>query len=184
MSIANDRDGPKHKSDYEVGYGRPPKSTQFKPGQSGNPNGRKRKPKSVQAQMQKVVSRKVQINEGGVVKRLPLQDVIFRTIANKAAKGDLNAAKFVFSLLHAPEYAETDVIDQTSLPPDDQAMLDEIMARFAEPDAPNLPPAQDGVEDVSAAAECRLDQDEMSPDHDGAHAPQHDPDDKDEVDDQ
>lgn len=28
---------------YEVGYGRPPKATQFKPGQSGNPKGRPRK---------------------------------------------------------------------------------------------------------------------------------------------
>ena len=28
------------KSTYEVGYGRPPKKTRFKPGQSGNPKGR------------------------------------------------------------------------------------------------------------------------------------------------
>jgi hypothetical protein len=27
--------------DYKVGYGRPPKSTQFKPRQSGNPTGRR-----------------------------------------------------------------------------------------------------------------------------------------------
>ena len=27
-------------SDYEVGYKKPPKSTQFQPGQSGNPKGR------------------------------------------------------------------------------------------------------------------------------------------------
>ena len=28
-------------ADYEVGYGKPPKGTQFKKGQSGNPNGRR-----------------------------------------------------------------------------------------------------------------------------------------------
>ena len=27
-------------SDYEVGYGKPPRKSQFKPGQSGNPKGR------------------------------------------------------------------------------------------------------------------------------------------------
>ena len=29
-------------ADYEVGYGRPPKNSQFKPGQSGNPRGRRK----------------------------------------------------------------------------------------------------------------------------------------------
>ena len=33
----NDDDGP-DEPDYEVGYGRPPKATRFKPGQSGNPD--------------------------------------------------------------------------------------------------------------------------------------------------
>lgn len=183
MSDDNDHEDPAPKRDYVVGYGRPPKSTQFQPGQSGNPKGRKRKPKSVQVQMQKVVSRKVKITEGGVTKLLTVQDVIFRTIANKAAKGDLNAAKFVFSLLHAPEYAETDVIDQAGLSPEDQAMLGEMMTRFADPDAPDLPHAQDGVEDVSAPAECPLDQDEIPPDHDDTNTPPNDSDDEDEVDD-
>src|SRR5262249_57654843 len=33
--------------EYKVGPGRPPKEHQFKPGQSGNPKGRKRKPASL-----------------------------------------------------------------------------------------------------------------------------------------
>lgn len=34
----------KLRKDYEVGYGKPPKNTQFKKGQSGNKLGRKKKP--------------------------------------------------------------------------------------------------------------------------------------------
>ena len=34
--MADDKD----KRDYEIGYGKPPKQTRFKPGQSGNPRGR------------------------------------------------------------------------------------------------------------------------------------------------
>jgi Family of unknown function (DUF5681) len=30
--------------DYEVGYGKPPKTSQFKKGESGNPSGRPKKP--------------------------------------------------------------------------------------------------------------------------------------------
>ena len=35
--MADDSEGKDKKRDYEVGYGKPPKRTQFKPGQSGNP---------------------------------------------------------------------------------------------------------------------------------------------------
>jgi hypothetical protein len=31
---------PPNERDYEVGYGRPPRHTRFKPGRSGNPRGR------------------------------------------------------------------------------------------------------------------------------------------------
>ena len=34
--------GKSQSQDSDVGYGRPPKASQFKPGQSGNPNGRPR----------------------------------------------------------------------------------------------------------------------------------------------
>jgi hypothetical protein len=33
--------------EYRVGPGRPPREYQFKPGQSGNPKGARRKPKSI-----------------------------------------------------------------------------------------------------------------------------------------
>ena len=35
------------KRDYEVGYGRPPKASQFKKGKSGNPRGRPKKDPSI-----------------------------------------------------------------------------------------------------------------------------------------
>ena len=38
--------GQKAGGDYAVGYGRPPKATQFKPGRSGNPRGRPKGAKS------------------------------------------------------------------------------------------------------------------------------------------
>lgn len=120
--------------DYEVGYGRPPTHTQFRPGKSGNPKGRHRKPQSVQAQMEKVLSAKVTINEGGRAKKLSLQQVILRNLANKAAKGDLKAAAFVFNLRHAPEFADADVIDQDKLSADDQLMLEQVMRQFAQPE--------------------------------------------------
>ena len=37
--------------DYEIGYGRPPKHTQFKKGQSGNPEGRPKGIKSLSTEL-------------------------------------------------------------------------------------------------------------------------------------
>ena len=39
----------KKPNDFEVGYGKPPKGTQFKKGQSGNPSGRPKKDKVFKA---------------------------------------------------------------------------------------------------------------------------------------
>ena len=40
--------GSMKKKDYEIGYKKPPKHTQFKPGQSGNPKGRPQKPQTIE----------------------------------------------------------------------------------------------------------------------------------------
>ncbi|MBO6920497.1 MAG: hypothetical protein JJ858_18885 [Rhizobiaceae bacterium] len=61
MKNGSDQGKQLKEQDYLVGYGRPPKETRFKQGQSGNPKGRKRKPKSVQAQMHSVLSKKITI---------------------------------------------------------------------------------------------------------------------------
>jgi len=134
MSDATNSKGQGLNQDYEIGYGRPPKDTQFPPGQSGNPKGRKRKPQSIQVQMEKILQKKVTITEGGKTKLLSRQEVILRNLANKAAKADLKAVAFIFNLLKSPEYAETDTIDQNSLSPIDQAMFEDMLKQIMGPD--------------------------------------------------
>ncbi len=51
--------GQKADADYDVGYGRPPEATQFKPGRSGNPNGRPKGAKSEDTIVRSVMHRKV-----------------------------------------------------------------------------------------------------------------------------
>jgi Family of unknown function (DUF5681) len=54
----------------EVGYGRPPKAHQFKPGQSGNPSGRRKGAKTEAAILREIVSRKVTIRQGDKARRI------------------------------------------------------------------------------------------------------------------
>ncbi len=84
--------------DYEVGYGRPPKSTRFQPGRSGNPKRRPRQQKTIGASLQRALSRRVRIQENGVTKTVALNDLIATQLTNKAAKCDLRAMKLLFDL--------------------------------------------------------------------------------------
>jgi Family of unknown function (DUF5681) len=51
---------------YEVGYGRPPRHSRFKPGQSGNPKGRPKGSKSLKTLLEGALSLPITITECGV----------------------------------------------------------------------------------------------------------------------
>lgn len=130
MATCIDDDENEPKPEYDVGYGKPPVARQFQPGESGNPKGRKAKPKSVQVQVQKALSKKVHITDGGQSKLFPFQDVIIRGLVTKAAKGDLKAVAFVFSLANSPQYADTETISEDALSPEGKAMLEKMMNQY------------------------------------------------------
>lgn len=52
-----------------VGYKKPPRHTRFKPGQSGNPNGRPRKKVTLAESIQKELNTRITVNEGGKQRR-------------------------------------------------------------------------------------------------------------------
>ena len=63
-----DKDTEASGQEYRVGPGRPPKEFQFKPGQSGNPKGAKRKAPSIapdlKAALERALSQKVTLKQG------------------------------------------------------------------------------------------------------------------------
>lgn len=96
----------------EVGYGKPPKAYQFKPGQSGNPKGRPKGPGSLHKLIAKHAAKKVLVIENGVEKKMSKLDVVIAAVFNKASKGDVASARLLTSLiqaahlLNADEYAD------------------------------------------------------------------------------
>lgn len=53
--------------DYDVGYGKPPKRTQFKKGKSGNPKGRPKGAKGVKASLKRELESKITIQKADAV---------------------------------------------------------------------------------------------------------------------
>jgi len=83
-----------------VGYGRPPVAKQFKPGQSGNPRGRKKGVKNVATIFNEALYRPVKIRTTGGVKTLPRIKAIVEVIMNKALAGDTAAVSRIVELAH------------------------------------------------------------------------------------
>ena len=74
--------------DYEVGYGKPPRETRFKQGQSGNVRGRPRGSKNLATVMLKELSERLTISENGRRRKVTKRKAIIKQVINKAAAGN------------------------------------------------------------------------------------------------
>ncbi len=111
MTDTPEDDGPK--GPYQVGYGKPPKGTQFKPGQTGNPKGKPRGAKNLKTELLEELQEVIPVKEGGVRRKVSKQRAMLKSLTAKAVQGDPRAASIlinlVFRLLHPEVDAETDV---------------------------------------------------------------------------
>lgn len=84
-----------NKGDYEVGYGKPPVATRFKPGQSGNPKGARRKvrPSNLGEAVDAALTRRQTVMIDGKRKRMSRLEIMAERITLDAAKGDIEAQR-------------------------------------------------------------------------------------------
>ena len=114
---------------YEVGYGNPPKYTQFKPGLSGNPKGRPKAAKNFKTDLTEEMNELVQITENGRPRIISKQRAILKRTVEKALKADMRAVdliiKWVSNYLQIMDEQE-DIVQQISS--DDRAILNNYIA--------------------------------------------------------
>lgn len=75
--------------DHEIGYGRPPKKSQFKKGQSGNPRGRKKVRKDFGAVLNELMDKKVPVRIDGKIVQMSGRDAMVHNLFSKAMTGNL-----------------------------------------------------------------------------------------------
>ena len=88
--------------EYRVGPGRPPKEYQFKPGQSGNPKGARRKSTSIEldlkALFERALSGKVTLRQGEQEKIITKAAAGIEQLVHQFAKGDRYARRDLLAL--------------------------------------------------------------------------------------
>ncbi len=116
----------------KVGYCRPPRATRFRPGRSGNPRGRPRKPKPVQDLLATELRRRVVIRENGREQRIPKLELVMKRLVNDAIQGNHPAVRLLIDLIKvAEESSDQGLVDRTmdELNAEDR----EILARYVRP---------------------------------------------------
>jgi len=84
--------------DEAVGYGKPPRSTRFQPGRSGNPRGRPMKSES-KSIIAKALNQPVAVTVEGKRKTISAAEALIRQQMQKALAGDPACAKHIIQLL-------------------------------------------------------------------------------------
>ena len=102
--VGNDGEGPTGK----VGPGNPPEATRFKPGQSGNPNGRPRKERSLLKHLETELDAEIQITEGGSTVRLTKRQALAKSLVHNSLKGDHKALTALLRLLPPERHQDTE----------------------------------------------------------------------------
>jgi Family of unknown function (DUF5681) len=117
-------------NDYSVGYGKPPTHSQFRPGQSGNPAGRRKGVRNLMTDVKRTLKVPISVKEGGRSRKISTQEGALLVLREKALKGDARALDRLIELAKHFNNEPSDTA-APALSADDQAMLADYRAEVA-----------------------------------------------------
>ena len=99
--MSNNEEQPKASSagTYEVGYGKPPKNSQFQKGKSGNPKGRPKGTKSLTSIWHEIFHKPVTVTHNGKpTKMTVIAALAWQVVARAIKDGDLKALQLALKI--------------------------------------------------------------------------------------
>ena len=113
--------------DYEVGYKKPPKEYQFKPGVSGNPKGRPKLIQDFKSDFQDELEEVITLKDGGNIKTMTKQRALIKRLITNALNGNAASIKLVTSIMSSLPIKPKDIEADLSI--EDAQILKDFIER-------------------------------------------------------
>ena len=124
-------------SDYKVGYGKPPRGTQFLSGKSGNPKGRPKGSKNIATLFNQITLQLIQVKENGRTKTMTRLEAVLLQMTNRALSGDPRTMREFVQFSRLFQEAESNE-PRTSEPSErDAAVMASLLRRMKRTESPS-----------------------------------------------
>ena len=121
-----------NKPDYAVGYGKPPRQTRFRKGQSGNPRGRSPGAKNLKTLLNDALNEPVTVTGNGGHRKITKRQAIITQLVNRSATADLRAIKILLDMLwDVEDRTEPAAPEPSAFSEADEKVLEQLRARFS-----------------------------------------------------
>jgi Family of unknown function (DUF5681) len=129
------KSAPRSSPGYEIGYGKPPKQHQFKPGQSGNPKGRPQGAKNTGTLVRDILDRPIELRIGRSVRKISVREAMLTRFAEAALNGDTKSAAFLLQRYDMAETTQEHANNATT--PEEQEIIDAYFETYRKQRVPN-----------------------------------------------
>lgn len=118
--------------DYDVGYGKPPKHTRFKKGQSGNPKGKPKGHKNFKTDLKEALDTRISVRVDGKEKKMTKQRAFIESLLGQSLQGNDRARGHLLSTIvrFLDDNLDTDALHDTTA--EDLEILQRFEQRLAE----------------------------------------------------
>ena len=122
-----------------VGYGKPPKRTQFQKGKSGNPSGRPKGSKNLSTILLQDCNRRVRVNGPKGSRLITKLEAAVTQLGNKSAQGELRASQQYFAMVRGLDDSGQGDLSLTPPHERDAEMIQSILKRIRDSPPPDTP---------------------------------------------